>query len=165
MLKHDNNYFFSCFHPFRHMSGNCVTLRYKSYYRQWYSCVLLASGLFVVLMVYYYYLPLSIPRLLIENLHILGNNDWSWKTTMVVLHYPVCIILSHNKHRSNRWSQWPSQNRCKGGECPPWQRKNCQKTGKIGGNREKEKENREQIEKKRKNREEKTKIGKVLSLG
>ena len=55
-------------------------------------------------------------------------------------------------------------------ECPPWQRKNCQKSVKRGGKREKNQEkirgggNREKEGKKRKNQEEKAKIGKVLSL-
>ena len=61
------------------------------------------------------------------------------------------------RRATNHTRQWRSQYRARGAECPPWQRKNCQKLGKVGKNREK-------IKQKRKNREEKAKIGKVISL-
>ena len=53
------------------------------------------------------------------------------------------ILLQLEKERH----QWRSHWGCKGAECHPWQRKNCQKSGK-----------------KRRNREEKAKIGKVFLL-
>ena len=54
--------------------------------------------------------------------------------------------------------QWRSRWGGKGGRVPPWQRKNCPKSGKIRKNREKFRKNRG---KKRKNRDEKAKIGDV----
>ena len=60
--------------------------------------------------------------------------------------------------------QWRSQYRGKGGRVPPLTAKKLSKSGKRGKNWEKESKNHEKIKKKTENREEKAKIGKVLSL-
>ena len=59
------------------------------------------------------------------------------------------------------WSQWRSYWGGQGGRVPPPTVKNLPK---IRKKREKEGENQEKLGKKRKNQEEKAKIGKVLSL-
>ena len=66
------------------------------------------------------------------------------------------LLSTHIQKRTTlfHYLQWRSHWGGKGGRVPPWQRKICQKLGK----------NQEKPGKKKKNREEKAKIGKVLSL-
>ena len=128
----------------------------------------------------------QVPGWLFNFTVLCGHNDGcrqdpslAQSVSTVSVLFCVCIPQSHarfSNFRTYKWNatlsrnnpanQWRSQYRTKGGgRVLPWQRKYCRKLGKEEKNREKEEEKSgKKIKKKRKYREEKAKIGKVLSL-